>query len=222
MSIIVKQCFRCKEQKSLEDFYNDRSTTSGKSGVCKICKNKTNKEYRTKNKEKRSEYQKIYYRKNKTTIISKKKFVQKAYYEKNKEKIQQYQKEYHQKNKTIIRKQARQQANIYKKKRRENDLNYRMIENLRSRTRKVIKIKEINKSKKTTEIIGCSPSELKLHLEKQFTDKMSWDNYGFYGWHIDHIIPLSSAKNEEELIQLCHYTNLQPLWAKDNLSKGGK
>jgi hypothetical protein len=51
---------------------------------------------------------------------------------------------------------------------------------------------------------------------------MNWDNYSFRGWHIDHIIPLTSAKNEEELIKLCHYTNLQPLWAKDNLSKGGR
>jgi hypothetical protein len=51
---------------------------------------------------------------------------------------------------------------------------------------------------------------------------MSWDNYGFYGWHIDHVIPLSSAKTEEEVYKLCHYTNLQPLWAEDNLKKGSK
>jgi hypothetical protein len=59
-------------------------------------------------------------------------------------------------------------------------------------------------------------------MEKQFKNEMTWENYGFYGWHIDHIIPLSSAKNEEELYKLCHYTNLQPLWAKENLSKGAK
>lgn len=51
---------------------------------------------------------------------------------------------------------------------------------------------------------------------------MNWDNRGLYGWHIDHIIPLSSAKTEEEVYKLCHYTNLQPLWAKENLSKGNK
>jgi hypothetical protein len=55
-------------------------------------------------------------------------------------------------------------------------------------------------------------------LEKQFVVGMSWDNRN--KWHIDHIIPLSSAKTEEEIYKLAHYTNLQPLWAEDNLSKG--
>ena len=222
MNIAVKQCSKCKEEKSLDSFYNDKLTLSGKSSTCKICKNKTNKEYRIKNKDKLSAWQKTYFEKNKTTIMSQKKHIQKAYYIKNKEKIQQYQKEYHQKNKADIRNQARKQANMYKKKRRETDINYKLVENLRSRTRKAIRIKGINKSKKSIEIIGCSPNELRFHLEKQFTEGMNWDNYSFRGWHIDHIIPLTSAKNEEELIKLCHYTNLQPLWAKDNLSKGGR
>ena len=51
---------------------------------------------------------------------------------------------------------------------------------------------------------------------------MSWDNYGFYGWHVDHIIPLYYGKTEIEMINLCHYTNLQPMWGKDNFSKGSK
>jgi hypothetical protein len=63
---------------------------------------------------------------------------------------------------------------------------------------------------------------LKQHLENQFQSGMNWKTYGKYGWHIDHIIPLSSAKTEKELYKLCHYTNLQPLWAKDNLIKGNR
>jgi len=51
---------------------------------------------------------------------------------------------------------------------------------------------------------------------------MSWENYGRNGWHVDHIIPLSSAKTEEEIYKLCHYTNLQPLWEVDNIKKGNK
>ena len=70
--------------------------------------------------------------------------------------------------------------------------------------------------------MGCDIEFLKKHLENQFLDGMTWDDKGFYGWHIDHIIPLSSAKTEEDVYKLCHYTNLQPLWAKDNYNKGSK
>ena len=63
---------------------------------------------------------------------------------------------------------------------------------------------------------------LKKHIESQFKDGMSWENHKHDGWHIDHIIPLSSAKNEENVYKLCHYTNLQPLWATENYKKGKK
>ena len=73
---------------------------------------------------------------------------------------------------------------------------------------------------KTFEIIGCDGLFLKTHLESLFTSNMCWENYG--EWHVDHIIPLSSSKNLNEFYKLCHYTNLQPLWAHDNLKKGSK
>lgn len=76
----------------------------------------------------------------------------------------------------------------------------------------------INKKVSTQELLGCEWKELKKQFETQFTKGMSWKNKG--KWHIDHIIPLASAKNETQLIKLCHYTNLQPLWASDNLKKG--
>jgi hypothetical protein len=69
-------------------------------------------------------------------------------------------------------------------------------------------------------MLGCDLHTAKAHLEKQFTDGMTWANHG--EWHIDHIIPCASAKTEEELIKLFHYENLQPLWAIDNLKKGAK
>ncbi len=80
----------------------------------------------------------------------------------------------------------------------------------------------IKKTSKTFEVLGCTPQFLKQYLEQKFLDGMSWNNYGYYGWHIDHIIPISHAKNEDEIYKLCHYTNLQPLWAKDNLTKNNK
>ena len=89
--------------------------------------------------------------------------------------------------------------------------------NLRRINRRSIKNFKLRGNSK---LLGCSYEEVREHLSKQFTEGMSWDNYG--EWHIDHIIPLASATTEEEVLKLYHYTNLQPLWAKDNLSKGCK
>ena len=71
------------------------------------------------------------------------------------------------------------------------------------------------------EIIGCSKDDLRKHLESKFKDGMTWENYGKH-WHIDHIAPLISAKSPEEVKKLCHWTNLQPLTAFENISKGSK
>jgi hypothetical protein len=91
---------------------------------------------------------------------------------------------------------------------------------LRSRLYGFLKKKQISKQNTTFEVVGCSPQELKIYLEQKFINPMSWENQG--KWHIDHIIPLSSAKTEEELYKLCHFTNLQPMWATDNIKKGSK
>jgi hypothetical protein len=73
---------------------------------------------------------------------------------------------------------------------------------------------------RTEEIVGISFNEFKVYMESKFVDGMNWGNRDL--WHIDHIIPLSTANSEQELIALSHYTNLQPLWAMDNLKKGNK
>lgn len=76
------------------------------------------------------------------------------------------------------------------------------------------------KKSKALVLLGCSVDQLKSHLESQFTEGMTWDNYG--KWHIDHIKPLSSVNPEieQELKSVAHYTNLRPLWAIDNMKKG--
>ncbi len=93
---------------------------------------------------------------------------------------------------------------------------------LRSRCLQAIKGKY--KSATTQKLLGASFEEARKHLEKQWQDGMSWDNYGLHGWHIDHIIPLShfDLTVAEEQTKAFHYTNLQPLWAKDNLRKNNK
>ena len=80
------------------------------------------------------------------------------------------------------------------------------------------------KSAKSEKLIGVTWKELGVYIEKQFKPGMAWDNYGFYGWHVDHIVPLSSfdlTKSEEQK-KAFHYTNLQPLWAKENMHKGSR
>jgi len=74
------------------------------------------------------------------------------------------------------------------------------------------------------ELLGCTPDKLKIHLESMFTEGMSWNNYGVHGWHIDHIIPCSFFDLDiySERKFCFHYTNLQPLWWHENLSKGDK
>jgi hypothetical protein len=108
----------------------------------------------------------------------------------------------------------------YKKNRKKNDIEYRLRCIIRSRLGRIRR----NHSMRTIEWLGCSIAELKLHLESKFLPGMDWDNHGLYGWHIDHIIPISNfdVTNSEEFKKACHYTNLQPLWAKDNLVKSNK
>lgn len=112
--------------------------------------------------------------------------------------------------------------NEYQKKRRSEDNLYRMKHLMRNVVLNSFKNKGFKKDSKAEDIIGCSYEFLLEHLQSKFKDGMTWENRGVYGWHIDHIIPLSSASNEEELIKLNHYTNLQPLWAEDNLKKSNK
>lgn len=108
-----------------------------------------------------------------------------------------------------------------KKWKNSNSIN-KLKDNLRTRVYLILKKKKFPKKGKFLEYIGCDYITLVQHIERQFTENMCWENYGIRGWHIDHIIPLSSAKSSEELYLLCHYTNLQPLWARDNYSKKDK
>jgi hypothetical protein len=108
------------------------------------------------------------------------------------------------------------------KERQQDDLRYKLTKALRSRLYKTVEGN--SKSASTLELVGCTLEYLKNHLESQFTDGMSWDNYGKYGWHIDHIIPCASfdLTDPAQQRECFHFSNLQPLWAKDNWSKGAK
>jgi len=108
------------------------------------------------------------------------------------------------------------------KKAVKNNPIYKMSMNLRNRLNEFLNIKRLTKTNKTFDMVGCSPMELKKYLEKKFSPGMTWWNHSPKGWHIDHIIPLSSAKSYEDIVKLMHYKNLQPMWAKENISKSNK
>lgn len=120
---------------------------------------------------------------------------------------------YKQKNKEELRKKDI----IYRKNRMNNDPLYRAKMDARNIIRKALNEGGYIKKSRTYEILGCSYIEFKNHLESNFTEGMNWNNRS--EWQIDHIIPLSFAISEEEILKLNHYTNLRPLWAIDNLLK---
>ena len=212
-----KICNKCKIKKNVSEFYKRKGRGDGLAGYmykCKSCNRKTSREYN-----KRDE------------IFDKKKYM-KEYREKNKEKLKEYiinwrvenvdkfqsgRKNYYKKNKEeVVRKNYE-----YCKKRKAIDPLYKLSRGIRSLILISFKNQFTTKSKKTIEILGCSFEEFKLHLESKFDNKMNWKNQGTY-WHMDHIIPISSAEAEEDVYRLNHYTNFQPLYWLDNLKKSNK
>jgi hypothetical protein len=183
----MKTCKVC----NLEFDYNNFYKSTNKDGLKNECKNCYNN--------KRSDYNKRYKLENKEKQI----LVKKIYYINNKEYLMKKHTE-------------------YLNKRYKNDILFRLQILSRSSIKNIFINKNIKKKSKTKEIIGCSFEELRTYLENKFEPWMNWGNQGRYngefdyGWDIDHIIPLSSAKNEEDIIKLSHYSNLQPLCSKVN------
>ena len=170
--------------------------------------------YYLNNKEKEKERTKKYYKenysKNRDKIIVK----NSEYRLKNKDKVASYMISYMVNNRYKTNKRVKSRMSI--------DILYKLSYNIRSLISISFKLNNYSKKSKTNNILGCSFEEFKKYLESKFEPWMNWDNKGLYngelnyGWDIDHIIPSSSAKNEEELIKLNHYTNLQPLCSKIN------
>jgi hypothetical protein len=230
----TKICKECKIEKPLNGF---RSTITNDKiyyrGICKECNNLKNKLYVVTNKEKIAKRKKDYRENNKEKIVK----YQKDYLEKNKEYFDKYHKEHREKNKEkrneyslnynkgyyeknkeiLITKQLE-----YKKIKRQNDPLFKLKEAISQRIRYSFKQKKYIKKSRTFEILGCSFEEFKQYIESKFESWMNWDNYGLYngelnyGWDIDHIIPVSAAMDEEGVINLNYYTNLQPLCSKVN------
>jgi len=239
----MKQCIRCLIEKPLEEFGDNKNNKDGKSSYCKECERLRGAEYREKNRKKVNEsskkwrkdnpekYKKVinkYLEKNPhmtskerikkyredPNFVKKEKERIREYRKKNIEKERERRKEYYHNNKKL----ERVKSNEWKKNKIKTDGFYRMKINLRHRLRDYLFGE--TKSKRTHDIVGIDKESFKLYIESKFTKGMSWENYG--KWHLDHIKPLCMAKDNEELLLLNHYTNLQPLWAEDNIKKNRK
>lgn len=218
---MLKICTKCNKEKNIDEFHKKSNSKDGYRSNCRECSS----EYNKSRKEKSREYNKEYQSKNSVSIKENKK----KYYldnidyfkERNKDiqnsldkkKKKEYQKKYYNKPET------KEKIKKYRKNKAERDPLYKLTINIRKRIRISLKNNLIN-NPKYEEILGCSFLEFRYYIENLFIDGMSWENYG--EWHLDHRVPISWAKNEEEVYKLSHYTNFQPLWMNDNLSKGNR
>lgn len=197
--------------------------------------------YRQRNPEAYRESNRKYYKKNKNIISHKSRAYYEAnkdwirergkdYYERNKERIASYAKIYYSVNREYIKARTRrwymenrerliEQSSDYKAKKRKTDPHFLMLERVRARIKNAIKSKW-----RTTELLGCTGKEAYEHLVSKFTDGMTEEAFMDGEIHIDHIKPCASfdLTDPQQQKECFHYTNLQPLWAGDNLSKGAK
>lgn len=177
---------------------------------CPFCQKITNEKWELKNPEVVKTANKNWYDKNKDHV----KVISSIWLDKNPQYHLNYQRTWRAIHKSYNK--------DYQKTRYATDLNYKLGKVLRSRIKSAIKAN--CKTGSAVRDLGCSIDELKLYLESRFQPGMTWENWGKTGWHIDHIKPLSkfNLEDREEFLKACHYTNLQPLWAKDNYKKRDK
>jgi len=241
-----KKCSTCLHgYPANSDFFNNskngkkNSRGEGLKSECRTCQSNYRKQYYQKNKNKEKERGlKDYYDNKSERSLSHQKWK-----DENQDKIRERSKKYYYGHQEELKKKSldwatrnkdrkaetlkewkrnhRSEIRNYEKQKWDNDPNFKMARVLRNRMRHAVKSQGCAKKGHLRDMIGCSISFFKQHIESQFQDGMTWENYGRRGWHIDHIRPCSSFNltSEKDQKECFHYSNTQPLWEKDNLSK---
>jgi|SaaInlV_165m_DNA_1040744.scaffolds.fasta_scaffold18331_1 hypothetical protein len=205
-----KKCCKCSKTKPVAEFYKDKNKPDGLKYDCKVCCSERQK---SRNfsvdpdlKEKKcskcdetkpvAEFSKS--KVNSDGLRSICRVCVSEYKKANKDKI-----------------------NERRNQRYKNDPEYKLSRIVRSHMRRIVKETKLQKSKSSFEYLGCTIGEFKEHIESQFVEGMSWENHGYDSWHVDHKVPLDwYVKNHDNPFEANHWTNLQPMWAEDNFSKG--
>lgn len=209
-----KICNTCNKELSLSNFYISKRNSSGFLNTCKTCDSEKQRLYRKNNLRGVRERDRSYRRKNKDKINKRirNRYLNDVEYN---SKVRKQNQKYREKpeNRIIACNKRREWDDKHR-----HDPLFKIKKNLRRRV--LLALNGGRKQDRTFNLIGCTPIKLKQHLENLFQKGMSWDNYG-KEWHIDHIIPcymfdLTSLEQQEKCF---HYSNLRPLWAKDNLSR---
>ena len=209
----MKYCKNCDTTKPATEFSKNKLAKDGLQTRCKCCNKQENRKYYIDNAEHIKQETRKYYIDNAERI----KQENRKYYIDNAEGIKQAKKKYYIDNAERIK-----QENItYTKNRRKTDPLFKLKSNIRRSICRCIRLKGSIKNSRTAEILGCDFYFFRDYLEAQFAYGMTWENQGSV-WHLDHIIPISSALTEERIIELNHFSNFQPLFAEDNLEKSNK
>lgn len=240
----MKTCSKCGESKDDNAFNTRDKNKNILRKECKKCASRLHKDhyiknsekikkrvsyYKQQNPEKIKERVKKYYEKNKEELYAiSRKYKEEhkketreyliSYKKKNREKILEHKRNFYQRHKEEILKSNA----AYRNERIKQDVSLKLRTYQRARIWRVLRTNNCISKKLTMELVGCTKDELKSYLESLFITGMTWDNYG--KWHIDHIIPCAAfdLSDPEQQKECFHYTNMQPLWARDNLMKSDK
>lgn len=192
-----KVCKKCGTEKFMSEFAKGKGCVNGVRGICKKCASLSTLKWQSEN-------------------VDKVRLNQKRYDKKNPDKVRERKERHDKKYPDQVKKRKRRYTN----KRMKEDPVFNYLMKIRKKTREYAFKNYIHNGNEFFKIIGIDIKGFKEHIQEKFQEGMSWDNHGIDSWHIDHIIPLSSASSIQEIDELSHYTNLQPLWKDDNMEKG--
>lgn len=217
----MKECTKCKEVKELEEFYRRKAARDGRSSWCKVCHSKKTKAHRVANPDKYRKWQREWYKNNHDYCQTRRDNNRQSLRERSRERYWADPDKFRDKANRWAR-DNREKLNNYRKARIEQNSLFKTRHYMRNLIRNTLRNEGYEKKSRTHEILGCSYEELQTHLIQTFEMNYCIEYSPEYDLHIDHIYPVSLAKSESELIELNHYSNLQLLFAEDNLKKSNR